>query len=113
MSRREYRKLQQQQEQEAEKAKAKQLKEENGNEKENADSEESDNENLIGDAGTNLGAKAKMPPHRNPFDLVSLRRDMLPPSHRISSMYNYIMIILYNKFLVEQRIMFRIRSKRR
>ena len=81
MSRREYRKLQQQQEQEAEKAKAKQLKEENG--KENADSEESDNENLIGDAGTNLGAKAKMPPHRNPFDLVSLRRDILPRSHRI------------------------------
>ena len=95
MSRREYRKLQQQQEQEAEKAKAKQLKEENGKEKENADSEESDNENLIGDAGTNLGAKAKMPPHRNPFDLVSLRRDTLPRSHRIfTSMYNYIKIIL-------------------
>ena len=83
MSRREYRKLQQQQEQEAEKAKAKQLKDEHGKEKENVDSQDSDNENLIADAGTNLGAKAKMPPHRNPFELVSLRRDTLPRSHRI------------------------------
>ena len=83
MSRREYRKLQQQQEQEAEKAKAKQLKDEHGKEKENVDSQDSDNENLIADAGTNLGAKAKMPPHRNPFELVSLRRDTLPRSHRL------------------------------
>ena len=96
MSRREYRKLQQQQEQEAEKAKAKQLKDEHGKEKENVDSQDSDNENLIADAGTNLGAKAKMPPHRNPFELVSLRRDTLPRSHRlfISPMYNYINIIM-------------------
>ena len=95
MSRREYRKLQQQQEQEAEKAKAKQLKDEHGKEKENVDSQDSDNENLIADAGTNLGAKAKMPPHRNPFELVSLR-DTLPRSHRlfISPMYNYITIIM-------------------
>ena len=95
MSRREYRKLQQQQEQEAEKAKAKQLKDEHGKEKENVDSQESDNENLIADAGTNLGAKAKMPPHRNPFELVSLRRDMLPRSHRhFTPMYNYMNIIM-------------------
>ena len=96
MSRREYRKLQQQQEQEAEKAKAKQLKDEHGKEKENVDSQDSDNENLIADAGTNLGAKAKMLPHRNPFELVSLRRDTLPRSHRllISPMYNYINIIM-------------------
>ena len=90
MSRREYRKLQQQQELEAEKAKAKQLKEENGKEKEIADSEDSDNENLNADVGTNLGAKAKMPPHRNPFELVSLRHDTLPRSHR-----NFISLMSY------------------
>ena len=83
MSSRAYRKLQQQQEQEAEKVKAKQLKEQDDKEKENADSEDSDNENLVADAGINLGAKAKMPSHRNPFELVSLRRDTLPRSHRL------------------------------
>ena len=66
MSSRALRKLQQQQELEAEKAKAK-AQEDN----KNVDEEDSEENATIG-TGSNLGARAKMPPHRNPFDLVSI-----------------------------------------
>ena len=73
MSSRALRKLQQQQELEAEKARIKSQEGNNvkeGNEKSEEDSEE--DEVTVTGGGSNLGARAKMPPHRNPFDLVSI-----------------------------------------
>ena len=71
MSSRALRKLQQQQELEAEKARSKiqdEQKDEDRDEPDDGDSEQ--NNYPVLSTGSNLGARAKMPPHRNPFDLV-------------------------------------------
>ena len=73
MSSRALRKLQQQKELDAEKARVKAQEVSNtneGNEEPVQDSEEEDCP--VTGSGSNLGARAKMPPHRNPFDLVSI-----------------------------------------
>ena len=75
MSSRALRKLQQKQELEAEKAKAKSQegkRNEGNNEPEDEDSEEDDSPSM--GTANNLGARAKMPPHRNPFDLVRISK---------------------------------------
>ena len=72
MSSRTLRKLQQQKELEAEKSRVKSkegAKDNEGNEEPDQDSEDEDCP--VTGSGSNLGARAKMPPHRNPFDLVS------------------------------------------
>jgi hypothetical protein len=72
MSSRALRKLHQQKELEAEKARVKSqegAKANEENEEPEQDSEEEDSP--VTGSGSNLGARAKMPPHRNPFDLVS------------------------------------------
>ena len=72
MSSRALRKLQQQQELEAAKARAKLQKDEGTDEEDDGDADQNDISALV--TGSNLGARAKMPPHRNPFDLVSNER---------------------------------------
>ena len=72
MSSRALRKLQQQQELEAEKERAKTESAQNdqhGEEDECGDNDQPDYN--LPSKGSNSGARAKMPPHRNPFDLVS------------------------------------------
>ena len=72
MSSRALRKLQNQKEIEAEKERAKAQEVKKDDENEEADEGETEEEDVHNmGAGGKHGARAKMPPHRNPFDLVS------------------------------------------